>query len=401
MKNLYGLLVWFVVTLFVVYAFSLNTAAAVFSGAIKESLNVNDVGVSIATGAFILGFACMQIPAGYLLDKYNVRYIVSLGILLLAIGNFIISYSDSLVIFSFSNFLQGVGASFSFIAAGVLIGQWFAPNIFPILFGLTQAFSCVIAGVIHYFLTLVLKNHPWNEIYQVFSAFGGILCILSFLIIKSPSDFLREAGMSLGHSLNFLLKQPQIWLCSFAAATSFGVLLAYASFWYMPVQSYFGVDRFETMITSGIIFFGIGIGTPFWGWVSNKMHSRKTIIHITVVLGVMFLLAGLYMPHFAEGSLIIAKIISFFIGFFLCGSMLYYTIVNEITPQSTRGVALSITNTVVFIFNTLLMFIPYLLITPNSKSFFTYLWILPFFIMLSILMFYFVNDTNPNYERRP
>jgi MFS family permease len=78
--KIYGLIVWFIATLFVVYSFCLNTASAVFSEAIRTSLQASSVGVSIASGAFILGFACMQIPAGYLLDRYNARFVVSGGV---------------------------------------------------------------------------------------------------------------------------------------------------------------------------------------------------------------------------------------------------------------------------------------------------------------------------------
>ena len=156
MKKIYGYVVWFVATLFVVYSFCLNTASAVFSDAIKTALQASNLGVSIATGAFILGFACMQIPAGYLLDKFNARFVVSGGLFLLALGNVIISFSDTLVLYALSNFIQGIGASFAFIAAAVLIAQWFPARIFPIMFGLTQTLSCILAGVIHYYFTIAL-----------------------------------------------------------------------------------------------------------------------------------------------------------------------------------------------------------------------------------------------------
>ena len=66
MKKMQGALVWFIVTLYVLYAFCLNTAAGVFAEPIKLSLHASNVGVSIAEGTFILGFALLQIPAGYL-----------------------------------------------------------------------------------------------------------------------------------------------------------------------------------------------------------------------------------------------------------------------------------------------------------------------------------------------
>lgn len=388
-----GSIVWFLVTLFVVYAFCLNTAAAVFSDAIKTSLHASNIGVSLASGAFILGFACMQIPGGYLLDKFNARYVVSGGILLLALGNIIISFSDSLVVFTLSNFLQGIGASFAFIAAAVLISQWFSAKIFPILFGLTQTLSCILSGIIHLYFTAALKTHVWNVLYQELAIFGVVLLILSLLFVRTPVNYHREQGVSLGKSLKIVFSNKQIILSSLAAATSFGALLAYASFWFMPVQQFYAVGTLQAAILSGIIFVGIGVGTPLLGWFSNVVKSRIMVIHLTLVVGAMALLLGLYLPHFNIDTLIISKIIAFFIGFFLSGSMLFYTIVNEISPGNTRGVAISVLNTAVFLFNTLMLFIPYLFVTVLSKEFFTYLWILPFCIMLSILLLYFIKDS--------
>lgn len=60
-KTIYGSIAWFIVTLFVVYSFCLSTAAAVFSESIKNTLHVSNVNVSIGVGAFIIGFALMQI----------------------------------------------------------------------------------------------------------------------------------------------------------------------------------------------------------------------------------------------------------------------------------------------------------------------------------------------------
>jgi MFS family permease len=163
MKNkIYGLIVWLIVTLYVIYAFCLNTAGAVFAPSIKTALHINNVDVSYAIGAFIIGFAFMQIPAGFLLDKFNARYVVSAGILLLALGNILISFSNNLLLFSLSNFIQGIGGSFAFVAAGVLISAWFPAKLFPIFFGLTQTLSCVLSGILHYFFVYALQFISWN-----------------------------------------------------------------------------------------------------------------------------------------------------------------------------------------------------------------------------------------------
>jgi MFS family permease len=392
-NKIYGSIVWLVATLFVIYSFCLNTAAAVFANAIKATLHASEFGVSLATGAFILGFACMQIPAGYLLDKFNARFVVSTGVFLLALGNAMAAFSEDLIVFALANILQGVGASFAFIAAAILISQWFPGRIFPILFGVTQTISCVSAGIIHYFFTIILQTHTWNEVYQGLAIFGFILLILTLLLVKSPLNYKRPENISLLKSLTVVLENRQICLCSIAAATSFGVLLAYASVWYLPIQTYYSVGNLDAVIISGMIFFGIGVGTPLLGWVSNIVKSRTTVIHISLVLGTMALLLGIYLPHFNIDTLIIVKTISFFIGFLLSGSMLFYTVVSEISSDNTRGVAISFLNTGVFLLNTLMLFIPFLFVTPISKEFFTYIWIMPFCTLISILLLYFIKDS--------
>ena len=111
------------------------------------------------------------------------------------------------------------------------------------------------------------------------------------------------------------------------------------------------------------------------------------------LLGTMLLIAGIYLPHFNMDSLVVIKTISFFIGFLLSGSMLFYTVVSETAAANVRGVALSVVNTGIFLFNAMMMFIPYLLISKASKMFFSYLWILPFCVLISVLIVYFIKDT--------
>ncbi len=390
MRTINGLIAWFVVTLYVVYSFSLNTAASVFSPAIKNSLHTTVIQATIAVTMFIVGFAVMQIPAGYLLDKYRAKFVVSAGILILAIGNLLIVFSTNLVLFSLANLIQGIGGSFAFVAAGVLIGQWFKPKFFPILFGLTQTISCILSGVLHYIFSIALADNSWSSLYLYLSYFGFSLFVLSLFFIKNPPEIKTDLTSHLLKSLKVVCSNSQLWLCTIAVSTSFGVLLSYASFWYMQIQQYYAVSQSSTMTIGAAIFLGIGIGTPLLGYISNVLNSRTMVIHVSLVLGVMFLLAGIYLPKFNFESLALAHTLSFFIGLTLSGSMLFFTILNEIFPPQVKGVALSVANTGVFLFYSLALFIPYIFTT--SKVFYTSLWVLPTFIMISILVLFFIKE---------
>ncbi|MBL7481647.1 MFS transporter [Legionella bononiensis] len=392
-KTIQGLIVWFISTLFVIYAFCLNTAGAVFSESIKSALHLSDMGVSFAAGSFILGFACMQIPAGYLLDRYNARFIVSSALFLVASGNVAISFSTNIYTYCLANLIQGMGASFDFIAASILVAQWFPRNMFPILTGLIETLAFIASGLIHYFLMIKLQTYSWNQIYQYFSIYGYCLFALALFWVKTPEDFQFASKISLKGSLTIVCKNGQIWLCAFSAATSFGILLAYGGLWYLPIQEYYSVNSSTAVLIGGMVFFGVGVGTPLLGWISNRIKSRKLVLHLTLVMGTMGLLMAVYLPHYRINNYYIIEAVSFFTGFMLSGSMLIYTMVSEMSSNSTRGIAISITNSSVFLFNTLLLFVPYFFITKESPHFYTFLWVLPFCAIVSIMLSYFIKET--------
>jgi len=391
--SLRGIVIWLIITLFVIYAFFLNTAGAVFADTIKSSLQLSNLQAALAVGSFILGFATMQIPAGYLLDRFSIRWVVSCGLFVLAVGNLTLSFASNLPLFVLSNFVQGLGASFAFIAAGKLISEWFAPKLFPIFFGLTQTLSCILTAIIHYYLVQALEKLSWQIIYQEFALFGFALLALTVVFVKSPSKKKTVQPVSFTKSLSTVFSSKQTWICAIAAATSFGALAAYGSFWYLNVQKYFLVGLSESLSISGMMFAGIGLGTPFLGWLSNKCKSRNLVIHGALSLGAIFLIMCLYLPHFAINTYIPIKLISFMAGFLLSGSMLYYTVVSEVSSSSTRALGLGLVNTLVFLFNTLLLFIPQFFVTQDSKQYTTYLWVLPVSVLISIFFSYFVKET--------
>lgn len=383
----YGYVVWFIISLFVVFAFSLNTAAGVFSGAIKHSLNLSNTQTTIAMGAFIVGFALMQIPAGALLDRFNNKLIVSCAILIMATGAYLISLSSTIVTFSLANMVMGIGGSFAFVAAGKSVSKWFSFAAFPIMFGLTNTLSCFSTGFIHGLLIDQLAVHSWQTIYFFLALTGVVLCGITIIFFKDPKskDSIEssEKAPSLISSVLVVVKIPKLWLCALSAGLSFGALLAYVSFWYVKVEDFYHVQEPNIIFLATLTFIGIGLGAFFWGFVAKYIRPLTTLIHSTLILGTLFLLLGIYLPHFNINTLIIAETIAFCIGFFLAGSQLFYTIAAEMVPKHLTGIALSVVNTVVFLVNTLLLSLPYVFKTETS-TFYNTLWLFPFCIVLSI-----------------
>ena len=84
--------------------------------------------LGLLAGGYFLGFACMQIPLGYLLDKYGPKKIVSSFLLIALIGTSSFALAQSFSGLLISRILIGVGVSACLMAPLTGYRIWFAEN---------------------------------------------------------------------------------------------------------------------------------------------------------------------------------------------------------------------------------------------------------------------------------
>ena len=398
MQSKYGFVVWFIASLFMIYSFALNTAAGVFTQPIQHALNLSSSQATIAVSCFVIGFAIFQIPAGLLLDKFNNKIVLCSAILTLALGCFLTSLSKSIFFYALANILQGIGASFAFTAAGKAVSCWFSITLFPIMFGLSQSLSCFLSGAIHVALSRALEKMTWNRVYIILAIAGIIVFLLNLIFFKnrkfvSSSDKNDEISeiVSVIPSLLKVIKNGQVWICTIVASLSFGTLLSYSGFWYSGITKAYHVSIAPSSVIGILLFVGIGIGTPLWGAVSNWTNTKKGVMHVTLSLGLIFMLLVIYLPHYHIETQMISYVNNFLVGLLLSSSMLTYTSVAEIVPAELTGLAISFVNMFVFVVNTIFLSLPYSLFIKGANFQEVY-WLFPVSISLSICFLVFIKE---------
>ena len=120
------------VLVFFVFAFGyfisclLRAITATLSPLLTSEFNLTAGDLGLLAGGYFLGFASMQIPLGYLLDKHGPKKIVSSFLLIAIIGATAFSLAESFAGLLISRILIGVGVSACLM--GPLTGYriWFA-----------------------------------------------------------------------------------------------------------------------------------------------------------------------------------------------------------------------------------------------------------------------------------
>ena len=120
------------ITVFFVFAFGyflsclLRAITATLSPVLTSEFNLLAADLGLLAGGYFLGFACMQIPLGYLLDKFGPKKVVSSFLLIALIGTTSFALAQSFSGLLVSRILIGVGVSACLMAPLTGYRIWFA-----------------------------------------------------------------------------------------------------------------------------------------------------------------------------------------------------------------------------------------------------------------------------------
>ena len=122
------------IIVFFVFAFGyflsclLRAITATLSPVLTLEFDLMAADLGLLAGGYFLGFACMQIPIGFLLDKFGPKKIVSSFLLIAFIGTVSFALAQSFSGLLASRILIGVGVSACLMAPLTGYRIWFAKN---------------------------------------------------------------------------------------------------------------------------------------------------------------------------------------------------------------------------------------------------------------------------------
>ena len=247
----------------------LRAITATLSPLLTSEFNLNAGDLGLLAGGYFLGFASMQIPLGYLLDKHGPKKVVSSFLLIAIIGTGAFALSQSFSSLLISRILIGVGVSACLM--GPLTGYriWFADEYQQ----RANAWMLMVLSMGFVFSTLpvqiLLPVIGWRWIFGSVAVVILLIIILTLLFIPSWKSEDSKDVENVG-SLS------DIWKNKFFRSTiplglfNYGGMVAIQTLWagpwmvrvtgYTPLESATGL--FWINITMLIAFFIFGYILP-------------------------------------------------------------------------------------------------------------------------------------------
>lgn len=237
------------VAIFLPYAFGyflsylLRTVNAVMAPALTESLGISASDLGLLTGAYLAGFALMQLPLGVALDRYGPRRVQTILLLLTAFGCALFAVGHTLTHLVIARAIIGAGVSSCLMAAYKAFSQFF-----PLSRQASLNAAIMVAGGMGALsssapFSLLLPILGWRMI------FGGlaVLAVLAAWIIFRVHDTSLAAGPGLPQplgELKLILSNRSFWRFAPLMATVNGGFTAIQSLWAIPwLTQVAGLDR--------------------------------------------------------------------------------------------------------------------------------------------------------------
>lgn len=269
---------------------------ALFLPLIRSDLNISFAQAGTLAAAASLSYALMQIPAGYLADRYTARRMFLIGLIgtnLLALSFATLTAYQLLLV---NQALSGVFRALVFAPGLLLISDQFPPTGRATAMGLYVAggfSSNVVLGALG---PVLVEPLGWRRLFLVFAAAGLAVAGLYWRMGNPGPPRPVESRIRLGE-LPGLLRERILWSTGAVQFVRLAVMQGFV-FW---LPTYLVADRGYPLTTAGLVAaLGAVVTAPanfLGGYLSDRLGRPLAVIGVslgalTVTLSLLPVVSG-------------------------------------------------------------------------------------------------------------
>ncbi|GAA2000747.1 MFS transporter [Microbacterium ulmi] len=258
-------------------------AISLFLPLIRSDLDITFTQSGAIAAVSLVVFAAMQIPAGWLADRFGAKLMFSSGLLGVLAMTCALAVFDSYGLILASQAASGFFRSLVFIPGMLLITHEFAENRRATAMGLYVAGGFSSNVVLSTVAPLLVDTWGWRAILLVCSA-GGVLVVMAYILVGGPGPRAKGAGSLPLRSLVAMLRSPIMWGAGWLQIVRFG--LANGMIFWLP--TILVDDHGMTLREAGLVVAMAALLTApanaLGGYVSDRLRAPLTLIAVSLVV---------------------------------------------------------------------------------------------------------------------
>lgn len=331
-------------SLFYVCRLSIN----VVKRPIVDSGYLSETELGIIGGSLFFSYAVGKFVNGFFADRFNIRFLMSGGLLVAALLNLILGmhvlFGVFVVLWGINGWVQSLGGPCSAIA----LNRWFGDKQRGTVYGFWSASHNIGEAFTFIFIAFVVSMTGWQFGFLSAGMLGIIGAVLIFIFLKPfPHDAIDGDVFvnrkEIGKKQLSVLKSGTIWLLALSSAIMYISRYAVNSWgvYYFEVEKHYSIVEASGLISISSIC-GI-IGTVFSGLLSDKLFRGKRYIPACLAsfMNLIALYLFLYIPDGGKLMDIVAMVLfGISIGILIC--YLGGLMAIDLAPKEATGAAVGV-----------------------------------------------------------
>lgn len=334
-------------------------STAVLSERLTADFDTTAAQLGTLHASFFYIYAFTQIPTGILVDRIGPRHIGSVGAAVLSVGAIGFALSDSYLTAFLARTLVGMGSGGIFVSILRFCANWYRPDEFATMTGITAGAAGLGAILATTPLALTIEAVGWRSTVLGLGVVGFAAGVAVYVLARnSPADagldpitgVAEQSSVTLaetGDHLRRLASDPDQWLLSLVFFSTMGTILTLLGLWGVPyLVAVYGLDLTTASHYTLLGAVGMLFGAPAIGWISDWLGRR--LLPMAVGLGLFTAVLGT-IPVFGRPPLPAVAASYFLSGFLVGAAMLTFSLIKERYPSEASGVATATVNTAGFV----------------------------------------------------
>lgn len=333
----------------------------------SKELGFDPAMMGLAFSAFGWAYVIMQIPGGYILDKFGSRIVYGVALIVWSI---ITVFQGTIYLFAFPfitllvlRFLMGAVEAPAFPANSRLSVQWFPNKERGFATSVYQAAQYISLGVVTPLMTIILHTWSWHYVFYYIGGIGVFLGLVWLWYIRDPMhhkkcnqaeiDYIKEGGgiPELGSESRktkiSLLQLKQVCVNRMMIGVYIGQFCLTSITWFFLTwfPTYLYQAKGMSIIKVGFVaaipaivgFIGGITGGAFSDLLIRKGYNLTIARKLPIICG-MLLSSTIIMANYTDSDVVVITAMS--VAFFAKGfGNLGWCVLSDTSPKEVLGMA--------------------------------------------------------------
>ena len=330
-------------SLFLFYKYVTQLYPSLISVDLIHNYFLSGVQVSILASSYYYSYSTMQIFAGFIIDKFDVKIPVFLSIITIALSVFIFSHTKNYFMMCLLRVFMGMGCAFATVIYVKCSACWASPKIFVIITSFLATAAMIGATLGSTPVANLFEHVGWHHGLEYISFIGLMLAFVCLYFLSNKSSPYNTNGKTKITKADFLVTilNKNNWVLMIYAGATFAPVIILGGLWGTPfLMKKYAIEVVQSSYLLSTMFIGLGLGAPFWAFISTKLNFKKELMHANNAVSFVMLFFIVYLNF----SYYLTLTCFFTLGFTVSIFMLSFDLCRIFNSVHVIGIAAAFMN---------------------------------------------------------